>query len=161
MGPARNTSGSLTVTYCGGRISMGRTLLHVAKRQQFDDGLNAAVELVAQQGTGQFAGKAFLLQTLASTLTTELNTADPAAALVPAACELGGVPATIPETLRSAVRSLLDSFQGNELLARPLGFYTWTARLRSIFRQDRFLQQPLDPGPAAALDHALQGTPGA
>jgi hypothetical protein len=42
-----------------------------------------------------------------------------------------------------------------------LGFYTWTPELSAIFRQDRLLQQPLDPAAADDLARALDRTPGA
>jgi hypothetical protein len=132
------------------------------KAKQFDDGLYAAVELAAQQGAGGFAGKASLLRSLTATLDAGLLTSDPtAAALMHAACELGGVPVPVPETIAEGVRAFKDSFLRDERQSKPLGFYTWTPELSAIFRQDRFLQQALDPGPADVLDRALARTPGA
>jgi len=136
------------------------TLLMKAK--QFDDGLCAAVELAAQQGTGRFAGKASLLRSLASTLTTHSPGTDlAAAATIYAACELGGVPVLCPADLGETVRKVVDDFLRDETLSKPLGFYTWNDQLRTIFRQDRFLQQPLDARSADALARALEQTRGA
>jgi hypothetical protein len=122
------------------------------KAKQFDDGLYAAVELAAQQGAGRFPGKASLLRSLTASL--------PEATLL-AACELGGLGVVAPAQLREAVRQLVDDFLRDELASKPLGFYTWTAELSAIFRQDRFLQQPLDTETANALARAVATTPGA
>jgi hypothetical protein len=136
------------------------TLLMKAK--QFDDGLCAAVELAAQQGAGRFAGKSALLRSLAATLAAGLpNAGVGAAATTHAACELGGVPVAVPEAIAESVRVAKDDFLRDDRTSKPLGFYTWTPELAAIFRQDRFLQQPLDPGPADALARALEQTPGA
>jgi hypothetical protein len=134
----------------------------LVKAKQFDDRLYAAVELAAQQGAGRFPGKASLLRSLAATLTPNSPESDVTAAVtMHAACELGGVPAGCPDGLREAVRKVVQDFLRDEHLSRPLGFYTWTEQLRAIFRQNRFLQQPLEAGPADALARALAETPGA
>jgi hypothetical protein len=142
-----------------GPISAATLLM---KAKQFDDGLCAAVELVAQQGTGRFAGKASLLRSLASTRTTHSPDTDlAAAATIYAACELGGVSVLCPADLGETVRKVVDDFLRDETLSKPLGFYTWNDPLRTIFRQDRFLQQALDARSADALARALEQTPGA
>lgn len=142
-----------------GPLSAATLLL---KAKQFDDRLHAAVELAAQHGAGRFAGKAVLLRSLAATLAAGLSdTGIGAATTIHAACELGGVPVPVPEALVEAVRTAKAGFLGDELLSKPLGFYTWTPELSAIFRQDRLLQQPLDPGPADGLARALEQTPGA
>jgi hypothetical protein len=131
------------------------TLLLEAK--QFDDGLYAAVELAAQHGAGRFAGKASLLRSLAAALPAARD----AAAVIHAACGLGGLAVEAPDALRQQARSLAIDFLCDELASKPQGFYTWTAELSAIFRQDRFLQQPLDTATADALARAVAGTPGA
>jgi len=142
-----------------GPVSAATLLL---KAKHFDDRLHAAVELAAQHGAGRFPGKASLLRSLASTLNTDPPGSDlTAAAMMHAACELGGVAAACPDGLREPVRKVVQDFLRDDNLSKPLGFYTWTDQLRAIFRQDRLLQQPLDPGPAAALARALKQTPGA
>jgi hypothetical protein len=126
------------------------------KAKQFDDGLYAAVEMAAQHGLGRFPGKASLLRSLASTLATwDVG----AAATVYAACELGGI--AVPDALKKPVRSIVTGFLDDQLLSKPLGFYTWSEPLKAIFRQDRLLQQPLKQGPANYLERALKETPGA
>jgi hypothetical protein len=131
------------------------------KAKQFDDGLFAAVELAAQQGAGRFAGKATLLRSLAATLAAGLPNAGGAATAIHAACRLGGLPVAVPEALTDTVRTTTVRFLGESLLSKPLGFYTWTPELSAIFRQDRFLQQPLDAETADDLTGALSRTPGA
>jgi hypothetical protein len=132
------------------------------KAKQFDDGLYAAVELAAQRGAGRFAGKATLLRSLAATLTTGLpDTGVDAATAIHAACQLGGVPVAVPEPIVEAVRTAKSAFLGDKPLSQPLSFYTWTPELSAIFRQNRFLQQPLEPETAEALTVALEQTPGA
>ena len=77
-----------------GPVSAATLLL---KAKQFDDGLYAAVELVAQQGARRFEGKAALLRSLAATL-ARLPAAEDAATAIHAACELGGNAIATPAT---------------------------------------------------------------
>jgi hypothetical protein len=132
------------------------------KAKQFDDGVYAAAEIAAQRGAGRFAGKATLLRSLAVTLTAGLpdNGID-AATAIHAACQLGGVTVAAPETLIEAICTTKATFLDDKLLSQPLSFYTWTPELSAIFRQNRFLQQPLEPETADALTVALEQTPGA
>jgi hypothetical protein len=141
-----------------GPVSAATLLL---KAKQFDDGLYAAVELAAQHGAGRFPGKASLLSTLTATLDAVLPAAEDAAASVHAACGLGGLAVQVPESLRDRVGTLTDGFLRDDLASKPLGFYTWTPELSALFRQGRFLQQPLDARTADDLARALDHTPGA
>jgi hypothetical protein len=142
----------------GDPVSAATLLL---KAKQFDDRLYAAVELAAQRGAGRFAGKAALFRSLAATLAAGLpNAGAGAATVVHTACALGGVPVAVPPALSEAVRSATADFLRGGL-SKPVGFYTRTAELAAIFRQDRFLQQPLDPDPAEDLALAVRQTSGA
>ena len=142
-----------------GLVSTATLLL---KAKQFDDGLYAAVELAAQRGAGRFPGKAALLRSLAATLASQLPTTGVTAATgICAACELGGVPVAIPELVVEQVRKARDDFLADDPKSKPMGFYTWTPELTAVFRQDRFLQQPLDPSASDDLARALEQTPGA
>ena len=135
------------------------TLLHKAK--QFDDGLYATVELAAQQGLGPFSGKSWLLRSLAATLAgSATSVTSEAAAIVYSACQLSGLSVERPEAISCCSGAKVADFLGDEK-SKPMGFYTWNAALAAIFRQDRFLQQPLDPGPADDLARAVEQTPGA
>jgi hypothetical protein len=141
-----------------GPVSAATLLL---KAKQFDDGLYAAVELAAQHGAGRFAGKAAWLRSLAATLAAGLPATEDAAAAVHAACELGGLPTDVSPSLQDRVRTLTSDFLRDELASKPLAFYNWTPELSAIFRQDRFLQQPLAAETADGLARALDCTPGA
>jgi hypothetical protein len=138
-----------------GPVSAATLLL---KAKHFDDGLYAAVDLAAQHGAGRFPGKSALLRSLAATLSAAPTSA---AALIHAACELGGVSIEQPALVSEAVRAVVADFLRNALASKPLGFYTWTPELSAIFRQDRLLQTPLETEVADALDRALEHTPGA
>src|SRR5262249_12647480 len=61
--------------------------------------------------------------------------------------------------LREAASTLARDFLGDENASKPLSFFTWTPELAAIFRQDRFLQQPLEPACADDLSRALEQTP--
>ena len=141
-----------------------------AELKAFNDGLYAAVELGAQDGSDQsLVDKHALLVDLATDLAgrsvsgtpAEMPLAARAAAHVGAALRLGGgdVPAGI-----AGVEGLLASFDADPIHARPIGFYTWTPELSAIFRQDRFLQAPdsalVDFGAFASIAVALSGSPG-
>jgi hypothetical protein len=142
-----------------GPVSAATLLL---KAKQFDDRLCASVELTAQHGAGRFAGKAALLRSVCATLAAGLpDRGIDAATAIHTACDLGGVPVTLPEAIVERVRSAKSGFLDDELLAKPLGFYTWAPELSAIFRQDRFLQQPLAPGTADDLARAVEQAPGA
>jgi hypothetical protein len=127
------------------------------KAKQFDDGLYAATELAAQNGAGRYPGKMFLLKTLARSL-GEATSADATEALAVlfGACGLGGLNTAVPQSTEAAVEETVAAFLRDELRSKPIGFYTWTRDLETIFRQDRLLQSPLR-GEAGikALVHAL------
>lgn len=132
----------------GGPVSAAALLL---KAKQVEDGVLAAVELAAQNGAGRFPGKAGLLRALA-------GGDGPGAALIRTACHLGGVTLPGPATIDADAHG---RFLRDEGLSKPVGFYTWTPELTALFRQDRFLQQPLDPAVADELHAALARDPDA
>ncbi len=118
----------------------------------FNDGLYAAVELLAQEpaegssldARGLWAG---LLQALVARSERsdepEPAAASSAAAHVAAAQQLAGIEAQIPSGLTSEVQRLTQEFTADPVKARPIGFYTWLPELGSIFRRDRFLAYDL------------------
>jgi hypothetical protein len=135
------------------------------KAKQFDDGLYAAVELAAQDGLGRFAGKKALLTGLVQDLTRGANAEGPLLTLL-AACSLGEIPAYVPTqtAIDARVRvplseRLVKEFRDNPLVSKPLGFYTWSKPLASIFQQDRMLQSELtDAAGIEALVRSLHGS---
>jgi hypothetical protein len=133
------------------------------KAKMFDDGLYAAVELAAQKGTGRHAGKAALLAALGR----ELAGADPSVAgsaqeLLLGAARLGQVPVKgVPPAVEAAAQRTVEAFLADELRSKPLGFYTWSRQLGSIFQQDRMLQGEIDAAGITALASALRADPSA
>jgi len=128
------------------------------KGKIFDDGLYAAVEIAAQNGIGQHAGKASLLSSLARTL-AEMDpvVAQTAQELLLGAASLGKVPVEfIPPGVEPRVRHAVEAFLADELSSKPIGFYTWSEQLRNIFQQDRMLQRELDATGIKAIANALR-----
>ncbi|MEZ4225925.1 MAG: hypothetical protein R3B13_33565 [Polyangiaceae bacterium] len=116
----------------------------------FDDGLYAAVELAAESGAdGALIDKAALLRDLLAELVTrasggaaaEQPLARVAATQLGAAMLAGGESPTLPSGVEGDAQALLAVFN-TDLRSRPIGFYTWTPELASIFRRDRLLQSP-------------------
>ena len=126
------------------------------KAKQFDDGLYAAVELAAQRGAGNFAGKASLLLSIASSV----NQQPPSQAVVTvlAGGKLGRLAMDLPAAARQPVQQAIDEFLRDEVRSKPIAFYTWTDELAAIFQQDRMLQTELkDKAGTEAMIKALSG----
>lgn len=115
------------------------------KAKQFDDGLYAAVEFAAQKGVGAFAGKAYLLKSLAERLApgSPSPSAGGAVVTILAAARLGQIPLILPPALEAQVQERMRAFVDDALRSRPIGFYTWSRSLEAIFQQDRMLQTEL------------------
>jgi hypothetical protein len=120
----------------------------IQKGKQFDDGLYAAVELAMQNGLGPITGKRDWVPRLASEV--EAGQGGVPLAQLFAGAKLGGSKAEPPKTLAATVESLLREFLADEKRSKPLGFYSWSKELESIFRQDRMLQSPLEAQKHAA-----------
>jgi hypothetical protein len=133
------------------------------KAKMFDDGLSAAVELAAQKGAGRHAGKAALLAALGGALAgADPSVAGSAQELLLGAARLGQVPVKgVPPVIEAAAQRTVDAFLADELRSQPLGFYTWSQQLRSIFQQDRMLQGEIDAAGITALASALRADPSA
>lgn len=140
-----------------------------AELKAFNDGLYAAIELGAENGSdGSLVDKRTILRDLASELVmrsqngtaTEKPLAAAAAAQIGASLRLGG--STEPGGI-AGIEPLLATFDADSLMSRPIGFYTWTPELGAIFRQDRFLMSPPSTGASfgahAATALALAGAP--
>jgi hypothetical protein len=118
------------------------------KAKIFDDGLYAAVEVAAQEGAGQHPGKAALLTSLGGALAeSDPSVAGSVQELLLGAASLGkvaipGVPADVEERVQRAVKAFFE----DELRSKPIGFYSWSTQLASIFQQDRMLQGDLGAG---------------
>lgn len=111
----------------------------IQKAKQFDDGLYATIEVLAQQGAGHFAGKQQMLATLSEAL-VQANRIDAAALTILSATQLGQPDIQYPAIVAERVRDSIRKFRNDELRSKPLGVYTWTQLLTQIFEQDRMLQ---------------------
>ncbi|HEV3025823.1 MAG TPA: hypothetical protein VGX76_25290, partial [Pirellulales bacterium] len=136
----------------------------VQKAKQFDDGLYAAVELAAENGLCRFAGKRALLTGLVEDLIRGAS-ADDALLTLMAACQLGEVPIELSRTAidrrmrEPLAHRRVQEFLADPLRSKPLGFYTWSKPLSSIFQQDRMLQSELtDAAGTEALVRSLHGS---
>jgi len=138
----------------------------------FDDGLYAAVELAAENGSdGSPINKAALFKKLLTELVarassgtaTEQPLASEAAAQIGAAILAGGGSPVLPSGIASQAQSLLAKFNADPLTSRPIGFYIWNKELSGLFRRDRFLQSygSVRPGFGAFAETAvaLNGAP--
>lgn len=114
----------------------------IQKAKQFDDGLYATIEILAQEGTETFPGKKLLLVGLARKILQESRN-DAASQIVLAAVQLGQLPLEVPRQSRESINGLVNQFLAVELRSKPMGFYTWNQKLTQIFQQDRMLQTPI------------------
>lgn len=125
-----------------------------AVMKPFNDGLYAAVELGAEDGSdGATIDKRGLFRDVLAALVAKGSTAS--AAWFAGAGKLAGESPTAPPEVLSQADTLVATFHGNAFASRPIGFYTWSSELESVFRRDRFLQGWWSPLPfAVAADTA-------
>lgn len=154
----RETPIAPTLPVTGGFVSAAMLL---QKAKVFDDGLYAAVELAAQEGAGRFRGKRALLEDLRARLADVGPEAlGPGTATPFLAARAAGVAVPVPPPLVGLVEAQLRAFDENPVASKPIAFYTWSAALRSIFRQDRIVQPALPPGGHRdALARAIHASP--
>lgn len=131
----------------------------IQKAKQFDDGLYATIELLAQQGAGHFPGKAQMLAMLSAAM-AKTDRTDAAKLTILGATQLGQPDIQYPTSLAGPVRNAIEDFQQDELRSKPIGFYTWSAQLERIFQQDRMLQTKIEtPSDAVELAETLRANP--
>lgn len=118
-----------------------------AKAKQFDDGLYAAVELAAQDGSSQNAGKKKMLLNIYNALKDledpglSASSINYSRGFILAAVNLGGNKINGNEIINRKAEEITKEFLGNELRSKPIGFYTWNTSLEEIFKEDRLLQE--------------------
>lgn len=110
------------------------------KAKSFDDGLYAAVDLMAHEGVSTFAGKRHLVAEVLRRMVAQ-NAGDPSsgATVLAAACLRGGSQIDLPPQLKARADQMLTNFDSS-FLSKPLGFYAWTRELIMLFQHDRILQ---------------------
>ena len=143
-GPAEAPLSAALSTIDSTDLVSASILAHKAK--VFDDGLYAAVELAAQEGAGRHPGKVALLASLGRTLAGAARSeANEVQELILGAARLGNVSvAGVPSAVETRVERAVEVFLADELRSKPIGFYTWSRQLASIFQQDRMLQGAID-----------------
>ena len=117
------------------------------KAKQFDDGLYAAIDLAYFQGISE------KLQShlgLAERLLAKVEEDSPAAAYLAAGLTLGGREATLSDNAKRD--ALIQDFNANPALSKPIGFYTWNDSLKRCWAFMRFFQKPLEENDPIAAD---------
>ena len=113
--------------------------------KQLDDTIYAGVEHVVQQGLATTVeSKRTVLRGVIGYLAAHRSQAgDEALTVVAAASRLGGDQPAIPSDLTTIVDDVQKAFVASPSESKPIGFYTWSSELESIWQQDRLLQRPL------------------
>jgi len=105
------------------------------KAKQFDDGLYAALEEHwFQAREGDFRGDLDFLQRLAAAVPADGE----AAAYFAVGLDMAGI--TVPATNQAAKTAWKSRFESREVQTKPIGFYSWTPRLKQCYRVSRFFQ---------------------
>lgn len=123
------------------------------KAKQFDDGLYASVELATDVGLGRFPAKRDFLLKLLQALGSDSDRS--AAVILTAAARLNSQQPQVSAEVAKEAAKLQKEFLANELRSKPLGFYTWSKELASIFQRDRILQTEIEVQTARPLSAAL------
>jgi hypothetical protein len=135
----------------------------VTYEKALDDAIYAGVELAEQRGLAPtLAPKTEVLAGALDWLAAHRSAAaDEAIALVAAGLEEGGARPDVPPDLEGAVAGVRARFAADPARSKPIGFYTWSADLEAIWRQDRLLQGSLpSAGSACALAAAIAADAG-
>ncbi len=141
----------------------------------FNDGLYAAVELAAERGDASLVNKQQLLLDLLAELiarstggsAAEQGPALSAARHIATALTLAGEADEVAASLAADAADAAAKFELEGIYSKPIGFYTWTPELQTIFKRDRWLQKRYVPGASADVPFAalaelglLAGQPG-
>jgi hypothetical protein len=120
----------------------------------FNDGLYAAVELAAERGQASLVNKHQLLLDLLAELmarstggtAAERGPALAAARHIATALTLAGEGDAVASSVASDAADAAARFEAAGIYSKPIGFYTWTPELQTIFKRDRWLQTRYVPG---------------
>lgn len=127
------------------------------KARIFDQGLQAALEVLAHEGTVGLPGRRALLRLLSQQIDFE----DPARALVDAAQVVAGDTLPVVKVARDRAEALLATFYASPTWYRPQAWYTWDDRLPVVHDFDRLLRAHLDEGTAGTLARLFADEPSA
>lgn len=135
----------------GGREVLPSVNLIDGKAKQFDDGLYAAVDLAAYRGVkDRLAGCVDLV----TRLRARCQPGSGAASYLDAAKQIAGGyvgPPTRPMGAPDLKQSMLDAFFASQTDSKPIGFYTWSKELQTLWRTERFLAQEFGEPKASML----------
>lgn len=107
-----------------------------ALTKQVNDGLYARLELALENGEGGFQAKPEWLQAWlhqASTLDVQARLAG--------GLQLSGTKPSVSAAVSTRAQDGIAGFEQDLMAAKPIGFFTWSDPLKTIFRRDRFLQR--------------------
>jgi len=109
------------------------------KAKQFDDGLYAALDQAYYNGLpGKLPSHVQLIKRIAERLDKDSS----ATSFLAAGLSMVGVTIEAPNKLPTD--RFLTQFRKNEVLSKPIGFYTWSDKLRQLFLFMRFFQHEFD-----------------
>ncbi len=109
------------------------------KAKQFDDGLYAALDQAYYEGLeGAFTSHVDLVKRVLD----KVGPSSVAAPFLAAGLELSGCSVEVDDAQSKA--AWLVKFHAEDLLSKPIGFYTWNESLGQCFQFSRFFQQPFD-----------------
>jgi hypothetical protein len=117
------------------------------KAKQFDDGLYAALD------QAYFLGHSEKMPShldLIERLLVKVGNDSPAAAYFAAGLTLGGRETALADNAKRD--ALIQEFNANPALAKPIGFYTWNDSLKKCWALMRFFQRPLEKSDPIARD---------
>lgn len=143
----------------GGKEVIPSVNLLDSKCKQFDDALYAAVDLAAFEGVkGQLTGLKDILKRLKASAKSGTPVALYLEAVQQLAKGLAKSPSSgqkKPGTPPTLSEEMLNKFFADELASRPIGFYTWTRELRTLYRTERFLAQEFGSGSDLSIPAGL------
>jgi hypothetical protein len=127
------------------------------KAKQFDDGLYAAVDLAAYKGVEKrLSGCVDIVKRCRA----KLPQGSQAAAFLDAAMYFSsGGSAELISLEKTPKTMMVNSFLSRPTDSKPIGFYTASKELETLWRTERFLAQELKPEIAADLAAALRADP--
>jgi hypothetical protein len=125
----------------GGAIVLASVNMIDGKAKQFDDGLVAALEqAILQRKSSRLPDPISVVKRLLA----NVGPSSVAAPFLAAGLTLIGETVAIAPALANAKRGFLNTFEANEVLSKPIGFYTWNKMLSDGYRFRRFFQQTFD-----------------
>lgn len=103
--------------------------------KQINDGLYARLELALENGEGGFQAKRQWLKAWLH----QVHHVDVAARLA-GALQIANERQAVSNEVQQRAQVGIDAFLSDPMLSRPIGFFTWSEALRTVFVRDRFLQ---------------------